>query len=66
MQIKYGQPGHANQPIVHTLNSTAVATSRALVAIMEQNQLADGRVTIPQPLVDYMGGQQILEPCNWG
>ena len=66
LQIKYGQPGHANQPIVHTLNSTAVATSRALVAIMEQNQLADGRVTIPLPLVDYMGGQQILEPCNWG
>ena len=66
LQIKYGQPGHANQPIVHTLNSTAVATSRALVAIMEQNQLADGRVTIPQPLVNYMGGQQILEPCSWG
>jgi len=66
LQIKYGQPGHANQPIVHTLNSTAVATSRALVAIMEQNQLADGRVTIPLPLVDFMGGQQILEPCNWG
>ena len=66
LQIKYGQPGHANQPIVHTLNSTAVATSRALVAIIEQNQLADGRVTIPQPLVDYMAGQQILEPCNWG
>ena len=66
LQIKYGQPGHANQPIVHTLNSTAVATSRALVAIMEQNQLADGRVTIPKPLVNYMGGQQILEPCNWG
>ena len=66
LQIKYGQPGHANQPIVHTLNSTAVATSRALVAIMEQNQLVDGRVTIPLPLVDYMGGQQILEPCNWG
>ena len=66
LQIKYGQPGHANQPIVHTLNSTAVATSRALVAIMEQNQLADGRVTIPQPLVNYMGGQEILAPCNWG
>ena len=42
LQIKYGQPGHSNQPIVHTLNSTAVATSRALVAIMEQNQLPDG------------------------
>ena len=66
LQIKYGQPGHSNQPIVHTLNSTAVATSRALVAIMEQNQLADGRVSIPEPLIPLMGGQTILEPCSWG
>ncbi len=43
LSIRYGQPGHPNQPIVHTLNSTAVATSRALVAIMEQYQLEDGR-----------------------
>ena len=50
---------------VHTLNSTAVATSRALVAIMEQNQLADGRVEIPSVLQPYMGGQKILESCNW-
>ncbi|DAC59761.1 MAG TPA: serine--tRNA ligase [Candidatus Poseidoniaceae archaeon] len=66
LQIKYGQPGHANQPIVHTLNSTAVATSRALVAIMEQNQLADGRVMIPEVLIPLMGGQEHLEACNWG
>jgi seryl-tRNA synthetase len=50
---------------VHTLNSTAVATSRALVAIMEQNQLADGRVNIPKVLQPFMGGQEILEPCHW-
>ena len=50
---------------VHTLNSTAVATSRALVAIMEQNQLADGRVRVPDVLQPYMGGQKILESCNW-
>ena len=50
---------------VHTLNSTAVATSRALVAIMEQNQLADGRVQVPDVLQPYMGGQKILESCNW-
>ena len=66
LQIKYGQPGHSNQPIVHTLNSTAVATSRALVAIIEQNQLPDGRVSIPEPLIPLMGGQTILEPCSWG
>tara|TARA_B100000965_G_scaffold400012_1_gene421142 strand:- start:5029 stop:6306 length:1278 start_codon:yes stop_codon:yes gene_type:complete len=66
LQVKYGQPGHANQPIVHTLNSTAVATSRALVAIIEQNQLVDGRVSIPDVLVPFMGGQIALEPCSWG
>jgi len=66
LQIKYGQPGHANQPIVHTLNSTAVATSRALVAIMEQNQLPDGRIAVPEALIPFMNGQTILNPCDWG
>ena len=47
---------------VHTLNSTAVATSRALVAILEQNQLEDGRVSIPDVLRPYMGGQEALQP----
>ena len=64
--IRYGQPGHPNQPVVHTLNSTAVATSRALVAIMEQYQLEDGRVAVPEVLQPYMGGQRVLEPCSWG
>ena len=50
---------------VHTLNSTAVATSRALVAIMEQNQMEDGRIKIPECLVPNMGGKVHLEPCQW-
>ena len=66
LSIRYGQPGHPNQPIVHTLNSTAVATSRALVAIMEQYQLEDGRVAVPEVLQPFMGGQGVLEPCGWG
>lgn len=49
---------------VHTLNSTAVATSRALVAIMEQNQLEDGQVKVPKVLVPYMG-KEILSPSNF-
>jgi len=49
---------------VHTLNSTAIATSRALVAIMEQNQTEDGRVAIPEVLRPYMGGQEFLESLN--
>lgn len=50
---------------VHTLNSTAVATSRALVAIIEQNQMDDGLVRIPTVLQPYMQGQTILQSCNW-
>ena len=49
---------------VHTLNSTAVATSRALVAIIEQNQNADGSVEIPKSLIPYMNGKDVLSPLN--
>lgn len=46
---------------VHTLNSTAVATSRALVAIMEQYQTEDGGVAIPGALQPLMGSRTHLE-----
>jgi len=49
---------------VHTLNSTAIATSRALVAILEQNQMKDGRVGVPEALRPYMDGQETLEPLH--
>ena len=49
---------------VHTLNSTAIATSRALVAIMEQNQTEDGSISIPEVLRPYMGGQEFLSPLH--
>ncbi|MCP3684831.1 MAG: serine--tRNA ligase [bacterium] len=41
---------------VHTLNSTAVATGRALVAIIENYQNKDGTITVPEVLVPYMNG----------
>jgi len=43
---------------VHTLNSTLVATERAMVAIMENNQTRDGTIEIPLVLQDYMNGQR--------
>ena len=49
---------------VHTLNSTAVATSRALVAILEQYQTEDGRIMIPKVLRPFMDNQEFLEPLN--
>ncbi|MEM4336585.1 MAG: serine--tRNA ligase [Candidatus Woesearchaeota archaeon] len=45
---------------VHTLNSTCVATSRALVAIIENFQNKDGSVNIPEVLVPYMNGKRTI------
>ena len=41
---------------VHTLNGSGVAVGRALIAVMENYQEADGSITIPEVLVPYMGG----------
>jgi seryl-tRNA synthetase len=45
---------------VHTLNSTAIATSRAIRAILENYQNEDGSVTIPEPLRPYLYGDEVL------
>ena len=45
----------------HTLNSTAVATTRALAAILENNQQPDGSVVIPEVLQKWMGEQKIIK-----
>ncbi|MBI3026577.1 serine--tRNA ligase, partial [Candidatus Woesearchaeota archaeon] len=44
---------------VHTLNSTAIATSRAIRAIVENYQQKDGTIKIPQVLQKYMGKKVI-------
>jgi len=41
--------------ICHTLNGTAIAISRALISILENNQQSDGSVTIPKALIPYTG-----------
>lgn len=53
--IKY-KDGAGKRHFVHTLNGTAVAVTRALIAIIENNQQADGSVAIPKALVPFMGG----------
>jgi seryl-tRNA synthetase len=59
--IKYRlENGKAPEGFVHTLNSTCVATARALVAILENYQEADGSVRIPDVLVPYMSGLKKL------
>ena len=41
--------------LVHMLNGTAVATSRAIVAILENHQQADGTIRVPEVLVPFVG-----------
>lgn len=48
---------------VHTLNGSALAVGRALVAVLETYQQKDGSVRVPEVLVPYMGGLTILEPA---
>ncbi|NMA51322.1 MAG: serine--tRNA ligase [Mollicutes bacterium] len=47
---------------LHTLNNTVVATSRGLIALLENNYNEDGTVTIPKALRPYMGGKEKLIP----
>ncbi|MFP4045973.1 MAG: serine--tRNA ligase [Candidatus Aenigmatarchaeota archaeon] len=59
LNIKYREePGKPPKDYVHTLNSTALATSRTMIAIVEQNQQEDGTVKIPEALRSYMNGQE--------
>ena len=46
----------------HTLNNTAIATSRIMVAIMENNQNKDTSITIPKALQPYMNGKKEIKP----
>ncbi len=62
LNIRAGKVG-GDKFFPHTLNSTAMATSRGLVAILENYQNADGTVTVPKVLRPYMGGQDRIGPA---
>ncbi len=51
----------AKPELVHTLNGSGVAVGRALVAILENNQEADGTVVVPSVLAPYMGGLAVIK-----
>lgn len=57
--IKY-RDDHGKPQFVHTLNGSGLAVGRAVAAILENYQNADGSVTIPEVLVPYMGGQTVI------
>jgi seryl-tRNA synthetase len=52
-----------NKPeLCHTLNGSGLAVGRTLVAILENNQQADGSVVVPPALRSYMGGLEVILP----
>jgi len=55
LNIRYKGPSHKGTRFVHTLNGTAVAVTRALVAILENYQQADGSVVVPEVLRPWVG-----------
>ncbi len=62
LNIKWREgPGKPTSGFVHTLNNTALATSRTMIAIIEQFQQKDGSVIIPKVLRPYMSGIERLE-----
>ena len=56
MQARWRNPATGKPEPLHTLNGSGVAVGRALVAVMENYQNADGSITVPEVLRPYMGG----------
>jgi seryl-tRNA synthetase len=59
LDIRYKVKGEKGTQLVHTLNGTAVAISRALIAILENYQQADGSIVIPEVLRRWVGKDRI-------
>jgi len=62
LNVRYRmKEGQAPAGFVHTLNNTALATSRTMVAVLEQYQQADGTVVVPEALRPYMNGLETID-----
>ena len=61
MQARWRNPATGKPELVHTLNGSGVAVGRALIAVMENYQNADGSITVPEVLRPYMGGVDRIE-----
>ncbi|HEU4619949.1 MAG TPA: serine--tRNA ligase [Gammaproteobacteria bacterium] len=60
MQARWRNPETGKPELVHTLNGSGVAIGRALIAVLENYQQADGSVRVPDALVGYMGGESVI------
>jgi seryl-tRNA synthetase len=60
MQARWRNPASGKPELVHTLNGSALAVGRTLVAVMENYQQPDGSIRVPDVLKPYMGGIEAL------
>ena len=60
MQARWRNPETGKPELVHTLNGSGVAVGRALIAVMENYQQADGSIAVPKALRAYMGGVESI------
>jgi seryl-tRNA synthetase len=60
MQARWRNPESGKPELLHTLNGSGVAAGRALIAVMENYQEADGGISVPDVLKPYMGGLEKL------
>ena len=63
MNARYRPDGAKGTAFVHTLNGSGLAVGRTLVAVLENNQQADGSVVVPRALLPYTGGMERLVPA---
>jgi seryl-tRNA synthetase len=64
MQARWRNPQTGKPELLHTLNGSGVAAGRALIAIMENYQQADGTVRVPDVLQPYMSGAETIGSAN--
>jgi len=60
MQARWRNPETSKPELLHTLNGSGVAVGRAMIAVMENYQKADGSITVPDVLKPYMGGLDVI------
>ncbi|HLD78800.1 MAG TPA: serine--tRNA ligase, partial [archaeon] len=58
LQVRYGVEGEKPKGFVHTLNSTALATTRTIAALLENGQQPDGSIRMPKALLPYLGKEK--------
>jgi seryl-tRNA synthetase len=62
LRARFRRKGGKRTELLHTLNGTAVANSRAIVALLENHQRADGGVAVPKALQRYLGREELRPP----